>query len=291
MVILALCLLILFFPVTYRAKGSVNGKNYVVDLHCGWLFHLVHFKGRFTKEDKIAKLQIVGIPINLLKDKSDSQKEKKNKGRRKKDNISSKEREDIKADNYSKDKLVNDQKIKKSKQKQQENIVQSKEPDKSTKKEKTVYNKVKELFEKIYAFFKNMKEKIKNAFRNVEDAYNKVKEAKAFITANTTKEAYQYGKKIIIKVVKHIFPSKIRANIHFGFDEPDKTGQMLGYLGMAFSAFHMNVKHVSVIPSFNKKVLEGNIKIKGHFLVGILLIDGLRFYFKKEIHDIIKKFS
>lgn len=290
LVILALCLLVLFFPVTYRAKGSFDEKNYAIDLKCGWLFHLLHFRGKFTKEEKIAKLRIVGVSINLLKDKSDSSKDKKTKEKRKKNDTSTQQKTNATSKNATENKNHNSS-IKVSEHIQQKDSVEGKETDKSTEEKKAIYDKLKDIFKKICSFFKKTKEKTKSTFKNVEGAYNKVKEAKAFITANTTKEAYRYGKKIIIKIVKHIFPSKIRANIHFGFDEPDKTGKMLGCMAMAFSTFHINVKHVSIVPNFDKKVMEGNAKARGHFFLGIILIDGLRFYFKKEIHDIIKKFS
>lgn len=288
LVIFALCLLILFFPVTYRAKGSIDGKDYAIDLKCGWLFHLLHFRGKLTKEEKIAKLRILGIPINLLKDETDSLKDEMSKEKKKKEKSSSQKKSHNKT--ATKDK-IDKSTVKVPDEIQQKDVEEEKETDKLIEEKKPICDKIKDIFERICSFFKKTKEKIKSAFKNVEDAYNKAKEIKAFITANTTKEAYQYGKKIIIKVVKHIFPSKIRANIHFGFEEPDKTGQMLGYIAMTLSMFRINVKHVLVVPNFDKKVVEGNIKAKGHFLIGVLLINGLRFYFKKEIHDIIKKFS
>ena len=62
--------------------------------------------------------------------------------------------------------------------------------------------------------------------------FHKIKEMKNFISANTTKEAYRYGKRMIIKLLRHIFPRRIKAELHFGFEQPDATGKMLGYMGM-----------------------------------------------------------
>lgn len=293
--ILALCLLILFFPVTYRVKGKFDGKDYQISVKCGWLFHLLHFGGKFSNEENDTKIRIFGIPINLFKEKTKSgkksaqknnKKKQQKKNKREKSSVENKPKEsegEQKDDNISK---------------QDENQTDKKQTDEKQIVEKRQYrqkdsliDKIKAAFKAVCHFIKKTKNTVKKAFKDVKCAYNKAKEIKAFLTANTTKEAYQYGKRIILKAVRHIFPTKIKTRIHFGFEHPDETGKMLGYIAMVFAMFHVNMKRVDIIPDFDKKVMEGNIKIKGHFLIGILLIYVLKFYFKKEIHDIIKKFS
>lgn len=285
---LALCLLVLFFPVTYRGKGEFHGKVYCIDLKCGWLFHMLHFGGRFSNEKNIAKIRILGIPINLLKDKSESEKKqysKKNKEKHKK-----RKKEKASVEEKKSEKQVGEE-YRGEKHTNQPLNEHSENRSERKKGGKTFADKIKDFCRMILRFAIKIKEAVKKAVKDIKGAYNKAKEIKAFITANTTKEAYRYGKRIVFKVLKHIFPRKIKAKLHFGFEQPDVTGKTLGYIAMILSTFHINAKRISVVPDFDKKVIEGNINIKGHFFVGILLIDGLRFYFKKEIHDIIKRFS
>lgn len=285
---LALCLLVLFFPVTYRGKGEFHGKVYCIDLKCGWLFHLLHFGGRFSNEKNIAKIRILGIPINLLKDKSESEKKRNSKKNKEKHKKRKKEKTSV--EEKISEKQVGEE-YRGEKHTNQPLNEHSENRSERKKGGKTFTDKIKNFCRTILRFVKKIKETVKKAVKDIKGAYNKAKEIKAFITANTTKEAYRYGKRIVFKVLKHIFPRKIKAKLHFGFEQPDVTGKTLGYIAMILSTFHINAKRISVVPDFDKKVIEGNINIKGHFFVGILLIDGLRFYFKKEIHDIIKRFS
>lgn len=293
--VLALCLLVLFFPVTYKVKGDFQGKDFHITVQCGWLFHLLHFGGKFSNDESAARIRIFGIPINLLKDKSESDRKinltkEKKKSRYDRDKSPKQERTETKDEKITNEVL---------KEKQEEHVQitdkcrenQSKDK-RATEKEqdKSFTDKVKDIFRRICGVIRKVKDVIKKVYKDVEGIYNKGKKLKAFLTANTTKEAYRYGKGIIIKAVKHVFPTGMKAKIHFGFEQPDITGKVLGYIAMVFSVFQVNVKHISIIPDFDKKIFEGNIKLKGHFFMGILLIYILKFYFKKEIHDLIKRF-
>ncbi len=295
--ILALCLLILFFPVTYQVRGQLNENNYRVSVRCGWLFHLIHFGGRFTNKENKARFWIFGIPINLLKEKKENSKP--NKSVKKKKNSEDKiKKETLREKKHSeentfKEKPAQTQQKKEENQKE-EYLEQKKETDKldeNLKGRKKFFDRLKEFFGKIYQWIEKTGIILKKALSDIKATYNKAKEFKAFVTANTTKEAYRYGKRIVLKTIKHIFPRKIRADIQLGFEEPDITGKVLGYIAMLFAVFHINPKKISIEPYFDKNVIKGNIKMKGHFLIGVLLIYVLKFYFKKEIHDIIKKFS
>ena len=136
-----------------------------------------------------------------------------------------------------------------------------------------------------------IREKVKSILKDIKGAYNKIQEIKTFITADTTKKAYHYGKKIIIKLLRHILPKKIRGDIEFGFERPDMTGRVLGYIAMTFGTFNINPKHIAIHPDFENQVFRGNIKMKGHFLFGKTIYLILRLYCNKEINEIIKKFS
>lgn len=307
--ILALCLLILFFPVTYKVKGKFEGKDFQISVKGGWLFHLLHFGGKFSNEKNTAKIRILGIPINLLKEKSESKKKSNQKKNKKKKHKNDKKKKDksfvenkpeVKVEKFSDEKQT-DNHILEQDEKQTDDIIfnqsekqtggKQNEEKKQYRQKDSLIVRIKAAFKTVCNFIRKIINTVRKAFKDVKGAYNKAKEMKAFVTANTTKEAYQYGKRIILKAIKHIFPTKIRTKIHFGFEQPDVTGKMLGYIAMVCSVFHTNTKRIDIIPDFDKKVFEGNIKIKGHFFIGILLIYVLKFYFKKEIHDIIKKFN
>ena len=119
---------------------------------------------------------------------------------------------------------------------------------------------------------------------------DKVRHFKKVITSSVTKKAYRYAKNILKKLFKHIMPGKIKADINFGFEEPDLTGKTLGYIAVAASAFNVNMKRINIVPDFEKSVLKGRICMKGHIVAGIVLIYLLKLYFNKEIHYLVKKY-
>ncbi|MCI9616655.1 MAG: DUF2953 domain-containing protein [Eubacterium sp.] len=288
--ILAICLLILFFPVTYQVRGQLNENNYRVSVRCGWLFHLIHFGGKFTNQEHKACFRILGIPINLLKEKNKKEpKEKKCSDNKVKKEVLKVDEQP--QDNISNEKTEQIQQGKSNYQEEEQHEKENNKPDEIIEDKKTPIDKIKDLIRTVHEWIQKVAAFLKNALKNLKATYNKAKEFKAFVKANTTKEAYRSGKKIVLKAIKHIFPRKIRADIQLGFEEPDITGKVLGYIAMLFAVFHINPKKISIEPYFDKNVIKGNIKIKGHFLIGVLLIYVLKFYFKKEIHDIIKKFS
>ena len=47
-------------------------------------------------------------------------------------------------------------------------------------------------------------ENAKNKKNSIDEIINQIKTVKQFITSNTTKEAYAYGKKMVLKLLKHL---------------------------------------------------------------------------------------
>lgn len=215
LVLLALVLLLLFYPVMYSGKAEIDKKNINAKVKFQWLFHIIHLGIMVENKDTKYALRILGIPVM----RSGQRKKKKKK--------------------------------------------ESENKDKPKDKPK-----------------KKLTEKIKSA-------YNRFKEIKSIATANTTKEAYNYGKRIIIKLVRHIFPKKIKADMTLGFEEPHLTGEMLGVIAIALTTLHINPNKLLIVPDFEKEIFEGEVKFRGHFLLGVVGIYILKIYMKKEIYDIM----
>ena len=51
----------------------------------------------------------------------------------------------------------------------------------------------------------------------------------------------------------------------------------------------MRLYKMELFKLFQNKIFNGNVKLSGHIMLGVVLYYGLRFYFNKEIHRIIKK--
>lgn len=303
LVILCLALLLLFSPITYIGNIEIKDKLVYGKLRAGWLFHIVQFGLKFKQSDASYALRVLGIPVvSSKKNENKDSKEEKNiviNVIKNKKNTSETETANIQ--NSTRSEKVQVQENATNTETERNNFENATNTD--TEKERNNSGKAtntetdsetaskKNFIEKIKEFFKKIKTKISDILKNIKEYCNKAKEIKEFLTANTTKEAYNYGKKIIIKLIKHILPKKIRGHVQFGFEEPHLTGQTLGYIAMGFSMFHINPKHIVIEPDFEKKILVGNVKFKGRIVLGVVGLYILKLYFKKEINDIIKKFK
>lgn len=260
--ILVLALLILLYPITYVGKinGQLENKEIQAKIRLGWLFYLIY--AGIWLEDKEIKysIRVLGIPLTLRKKKKKEKKCKKKK---------------LESDNNT-EKQKSFKKNKKGNTKQKiDNIRKIVKNKKETTKEK----------------FQKLCKMIKNKNKSVKSILKKIKETKDFITESSSKEAYRYGKKLVLGLIRYLSPNRVKGKVEFGFEEPYMTGKVLGYIGMACGMFNINLKKIKVCPDFEQKVFEGKIIFKGHFSLGIVLIYCLKFYFDKNINKIIKKFS
>lgn len=323
LVIIALALLILFYPIAYKIQGSKSDKDYQLSIKAHWLLRFVSYKGVISNDGKVSKLRIFFVPIDFLKKKQ--KKDKKDKpektdlkkqGSQKKDSLKdtsdkkvlesceTTELKQQKTQDNNKNDSENTNSEKTFEQKISEDIgkteetnrlIEKKQESDNKERKKThininyTFNFLKEKIKDIKGFILSARKNIKNIYSKFKEKCAKVRAIKAFINSPTTKKAFKFGKEIIIKTLRHIFPKKIKGNIEIGFESPDLTGKTLGYIAMGYSVFNVNPKKIKITPDFQNEIFNGNVKLSGHIMLGVVLYYGLRFYFNKEIHRIIKK--
>lgn len=318
LVIIALALLILFYPIAYRIQGSKTDKDYQLSIKAHWLLRFVSYKGVISNDGNVSKMRIFFVPIDFLKkkqkkdkpEKSDLKKHDSQKNTSDKKILESCESAELKqqktqGDNKNDSENTNyketfEQKNSENNKKLDANEETNhliKEEQKSANKERKkthinincIFNFLKEKIKDIKGFILSIRKNIKNIYSKLKETCAKVSAIKAFINSQATKKAFRFGKEIIIKTLRHIFPKKIKGNIEFGFESPDLTGKTLGYIAMGYSIFNVNPKKIKITPDFQNEIFNGNVKLSGYIMLGVVLYYGLRFYFNKEIHRIIKK--
>lgn len=135
--------------------------------------------------------------------------------------------------------------------------------------EKKFFGRVISLIKKVVNVLSklspaNIIDKLQTKKAKIDKKVNRIKK---FWNLSCTVKTRAYLKKYIKSVFKHILPRKVRGSIHYGFDEPYKTGQITGYLSlMPF----MYQKHLSVQPDFYNKIIEADLKLKGKIRLGYL---------------------
>lgn len=135
--------------------------------------------------------------------------------------------------------------------------------------EKRFFGRVIALIKKVIGFLSkfspsNIIDKIQTKKAKIDKKVNRIKK---FWNLSCTVKTREYLKKYLKSMFKHILPRKVRGYVHYGFDEPYKTGQITGYLSlMPF----MYQKHLSVQPDFYNKVIEADLHLKGKIRLGYL---------------------
>lgn len=270
--ILVVALLLLFLPVSYKLEGRKDENVQYIKLRGGWLFHIIHFS--FTYDEDIDYgIRIFGFKIIGKKEEQQDETEEKN---------------------YSANESINDYNSTEPRNDEIQKIIEQDEERASDDKQTFPREKVERLKKLLFqckALFVRIVNKIKDILKNIQDTYHSFQEVMLFLKSEETKTAYNYVKEKIIKLIRHMKPRRIRGQVAFGYDSPDKTGQTLGMIGMVCSAAKINLKHFNIIPDFENKRFEGKFLAKGYFLVGVAGLYLLQMYMKKEVREILDRFQ
>lgn len=132
-------------------------------------------------------------------------------------------------------------------------------------------------------------EKIKCTFREFCDKIKEILKKKDLLTAFITDEihlgALGKAKKEAFKLLRRMGPRVLMADIHYGFDDPCLTGQVLAVLGALYPLIG---EHTQITPDFQEKILEGKLKIRGQIYVVHLAVMALNMLLCREVRQTIK---
>ena len=84
--------------------------------------------------------------------------------------------------------------------------------------------------------------------------------------------------KLLIKLLKHILPQRVKGRVEFGFEDPATTANIVGYISLLHPKYY---KRVEIIPVFNNEIIDINLDIRGRIqLIYILYILIIGFFDK-----------
>lgn len=147
--------------------------------------------------------------------------------------------------------------------------------------------------ERICRWIAGMKARIHRIFQRLKGIAGKFRQGKArwetiraFIRDEENKKAFRLAKKQIFAVIRHVLPRKLEGKVHFGFDDPYTSGQVLTWISPFYGLYG---RHVQVIPDFLEPCLEGELKLKGRIRLGTLLFLVFRMLQNKQIRLWVRK--
>lgn len=302
---LAICLalLVLFVPVRYRAdghfgdenkksrgekkkRGGVDKKPGSIVLKAKWLLGIVSAEYVYSKEsdDGGVKIRLFYIPV----------------GRRKRRRTAGEDRKDKKA-----------KRVKEARNRQEKapggaagkstGETAGRSTGERTKKDSGISDKEssgktagKSVGEtagkraKKTSGRSTWRDNIRNARESAGGITGKLRAYYGILSDKENKEAFDFIKKTLRKLIKHIAPKKVRADMVIGLDDPAATGMLFGVLGI-FISFVEGEYNLS--PDFNEKRLDGRAYAKGRIMSVIVIYHLIRVFTNSDIKKVTGQFK
>lgn len=167
--------------------------------------------------------------------------------------------------------------------------ISEKQPDiTSAKKTPGIIARLKKriysLTDKVKSIIKKTKRKIRAVIRSKDKLKKKIDDIKMIINDEANKEMVRLLYSQLKALFKEIMPVKYKINIHYGCDDPYRTGQLLMYISVFYGLSGINM---NITPDFNEKILEGDIYIKGRVRIYRLLMIVFRVYRNKRFRELV----
>jgi hypothetical protein len=166
---------------------------------------------------------------------------------------------------------------------------------KEVKENKGVFKKIKRIYLKFKGILKKIKEvllsikntiiNIKSKIINISDIWHKIK---VFLRDEINNAGLKHTFSSLLKILKHIRPTKLRAIIEFGTGDPCSTGQALGAFAVLYGYYG---EAITIIPNFETAILEGTIFCRGRIRLFTLLIICIKLILDKNFRQLIKNFK
>ena len=163
---------------------------------------------------------------------------------------------------------------------------------KTSKEERTgfaakIREKFAQLIKKLRALFTCIRELqgqigILKKKISLEKTWNSIS---MFWQDEQNQKAFRLIRKRIGKLVRYVLPRKLSGRIHFGFDDPYDTGQVL----TAVSPFYgFYAKTLTLEPDFTGTALDGEIHLKGRIALWYPLWTAARLFISKDFRRLLR---
>lgn len=257
-------LLILFAPITYKVDARYEKK---ADVKAVIRFLMISLHMRYNQDEKELKQDIRIFGIRLGKKKTEEIEQKLVDAERDEQEAFEEDAVD-EAEDETEDETETEAEI-------SEDTIEAAFSEESLDTENEEFDLWDNDVEEEYDFADLSEDTnhtpdkiIDNIDKKTEKIKKKINRIKKFWNLECTVKTRRYLKKYIVGIFKHIGPRKLKGYVHYGFDEPYKTGQVTGYLSLMPFVYH---KRFSLEPDFYNKVLEGHIYMRGHVQIGYIL--------------------
>lgn len=258
-ILVLLILIILLVPVRYQGEAAADGtwKGISAKIKVHWFFHLIAFSAEYEDEAFFWRLRIAWKKMGT--DSGDGQESAVE------EQAEYKEKEEVSADEAgTEDRLEKEEKTDTKTEENVERLLQKPEKNEEESQIPPADEETPFLFEKIAgrlrAFFQKIKYTFQRLCGKIKTLSEKKEKVKEFLTDEVHRRAFQKTKTEFSRLMRRIRPKKLKGTVHYGFEDPYHTGQVLAALGVAYPWLG---EAVSVYPDFEKRILQGDLYVKG----------------------------
>ena len=270
-ILVLLILIILLVPVRYQGEAAADGtwKGISAKIKVHWFFHLIAFSAEYKDEAFFWRLRIAWKKMGTdSEDGQESAVEEKTEVRQEpavEEQAEYKEKEEVSADEAgTEDRLEKEEKTDTKTEENVERLLQKPEKNEEESQIPPADEETPFLFEKIAgrlrAFFQKIKYTFQRLCGKIKTLSEKREKVKEFLTDEVHRRAFQKTKTEFSRLMRRIRPKKLKGTVHYGFEDPYHTGQVLAALGVVYPWLG---EAVSVYPDFEKRILQGDLYVKG----------------------------
>lgn len=269
-ILLAFLLIVLFVPVRYQGSGYREEGDPVpvhVQLKVTWLLHLVRVSFIYPEE---AFLKVKVLFFQIL-----PAKEKKKKASNKKEADGKKPKTDKKEAGHDVRDTASDQKIS-----DEGNAADEDGGD----DRRTLLDFVRKLFSAI----RNIKYTIRKIYDKINHIIHNIRYYIKILQTESFKRAFVLCREQLLRLMKIVLPRKVSGTFTIGMEDPAATGQILSIYGILYPLIGDSI---TVIPDFEKPVMEGSFRFKGKITAFTLIRIAAKIYFDKDLKRVICLFK
>lgn len=283
----------LLVPVRYRAELQKN-EELRVTARLSWLLHLVSVRISYEKENKLFyELRILGFlflssDAEWKKEHEEKRKRKAERRARKKERQKKKRKGEPFVKPEATEPTVSGQEEKgTSVEAENEPTIEPKlVPSEQEEQEELRRGGLRRIMERLKRIFRTIADKIKAIFTAVKKLFSKAKQILGFLTDETNRAAFGAGWATLVRLLKHIGPTRVKGFLAFGMEDPATTGYILAGLGIFYGKFG---KSFSIQPNFTEKQLEAELKMRGRVRAGTVLWLLFKLWRNKDVKSLLAR--
>ncbi len=286
--IIFVALLVLFVPVRYSldAKKAEEGERpFTCLVRATWLLHLLNIRFQYP-DAAYLRVRILLFNVFCFGKEKDPEEKEGSTG-------SSDKKHDRMADESSPPPAKEETTPKKETDSNSdgalpEKDISVKEDDPTEEKEAKKAPTLRGFIRKLLSILKNIRYTITQICDKIKHIVNNIQYYLSILKSDAFGQAFGVCKHQIWELLRSIRPRKIKGSVLIGTGDPAGTGQIFAVYGILYPFLG---SRIVVTPDFERKVIAGEIRVKGKATVFHLVKAAWIIYFNKDLRHILKMFK